>query len=303
MTFITAVLISIFWLLIAAILGGLIVYFMLRNRVRVLESELKTLQKSYGTLKDNCESRQKELDLEIRARDRKLEIAQGDFGNLQAKLEEKDRALQVEVAGRMEVQNNFNNLTDEYHKLKMSAGAIGSNAQDLDELREELAMESTRRADIEANYNHLKSECEAAQNSLKRQLQEKIAEMSLLQSNVNTVVATPEKTKTTATKKAKNSEDKKNETLDKIREKAKSFDYSRIGVANIDDKDDLKIIVGIGPFIEEKLHALSIYTFEQISKFTDEDVSQVTEAIAFFPGRIQRDHWISQAAELWEKKK
>jgi predicted flap endonuclease-1-like 5' DNA nuclease len=71
----------------------------------------------------------------------------------------------------------------------------------------------------------------------------------------------------------------------------------------VEDKDDLKIIVGIGPFIEEKLHALGIYTFEQISKFTDADVEQVTEAIEFFPGRIQRDHWISQAAELWEKKK
>ncbi|MEO1653247.1 MAG: hypothetical protein AAFU64_06860, partial [Bacteroidota bacterium] len=97
-------------------------------------------------------------------------------------------------------------------------------------------------------------------------------------------------------------EEKKAQALDKIKEKAQSFDYSNMGMAKADQKDDLKLIKGVGPFIEEKLNALNIYIFEQIAKFSEKDVEQVTNAIEFFPGRIQRDNWISQAGELADKK-
>jgi predicted flap endonuclease-1-like 5' DNA nuclease len=43
---------------------------------------------------------------------------------------------------------------------------------------------------------------------------------------------------------------------------------------------------------------LGIYTFRQISNFTDEDILIVTDAIEYFPGRIERDEWIPQAKEL-----
>ena len=65
-----------------------------------------------------------------------------------------------------------------------------------------------------------------------------------------------------------------------------------------DMKDDLTKISGIGPFIEKKLNGLGIYTFEQISGFTPETVAKVTEAIEFFPGRIERDNWVDQAKAL-----
>ena len=57
-------------------------------------------------------------------------------------------------------------------------------------------------------------------------------------------------------------------------------------------------IVGIGGWIKEKLNALDIFTFRQISNFNKDDVHVVTEAIEYFPGRIERDEWIHQAQEL-----
>ena len=63
-------------------------------------------------------------------------------------------------------------------------------------------------------------------------------------------------------------------------------------------KDDLQVIKGIGPFIEEKLNALGIYTFSQISKMTPEIEEEVNVAIEFFPGRVKRDEWAKQASEL-----
>jgi predicted flap endonuclease-1-like 5' DNA nuclease len=77
---------------------------------------------------------------------------------------------------------------------------------------------------------------------------------------------------------------------------------SKIPVATAADKDELKLINGVGPFIEKKLNGLGIYTFEQVSKFDDELSNQITDAIQFFPGRIQRDNWVGQAAELYGKK-
>ena len=63
-------------------------------------------------------------------------------------------------------------------------------------------------------------------------------------------------------------------------------------------KDDLKLINGIGPFIEGQLNEIEIYAFQQIAAFDDKTIDDVTTAIGFFPGRILRDDWIGQAARL-----
>jgi predicted flap endonuclease-1-like 5' DNA nuclease len=68
-------------------------------------------------------------------------------------------------------------------------------------------------------------------------------------------------------------------------------------------KDDLKLINGIGPAIEKKLNGLGIYSFRQISEFTPDNIEEISTAIRFFPGRIERDNWVSQARNLEEEKR
>jgi predicted flap endonuclease-1-like 5' DNA nuclease len=94
------------------------------------------------------------------------------------------------------------------------------------------------------------------------------------------------------------SKDKRTERLKQLRERKARINYNRIGIAKKEEADDLTIISGIGGWIKEKLNALDIYTLLQISNFTEEDVHTVTEAIEYFPGRIERDEWILQAQEL-----
>jgi predicted flap endonuclease-1-like 5' DNA nuclease len=94
------------------------------------------------------------------------------------------------------------------------------------------------------------------------------------------------------------SKDKRMELLNRIRERKTQIYYDRIGIAKKEEADDLTVISGIGGWIKEKLNALDIYTFRQISHFTEEDVQLVTEVIEYFPGRIERDEWILQAQEL-----
>jgi hypothetical protein len=64
------------------------------------------------------------------------------------------------------------------------------------------------------------------------------------------------------------------------------------------NRDNLQEISGIGPFIEQKLNALGIFTFEQISKMDSEIEEQVNIAIEFFPGRVKRDEWSRQAYDF-----
>jgi predicted flap endonuclease-1-like 5' DNA nuclease len=90
--------------------------------------------------------------------------------------------------------------------------------------------------------------------------------------------------------------------LSRIAARSGELNFDRIGRATAAEADDLKDIVGIGPFLERKLHSLGIFTFRQIANFTREDTAKVNEIIEFFPGRIERDNWVDQSKLYHERK-
>ena len=61
--------------------------------------------------------------------------------------------------------------------------------------------------------------------------------------------------------------------------------------------DDLKKLSGVGPALEKKLHAAGVTSFAQIAAWTEEDVAAMNETLSF-KGRIEREGWVAQAAEL-----
>ena len=63
------------------------------------------------------------------------------------------------------------------------------------------------------------------------------------------------------------------------------------------EADDLKRIKGVGPVIEETLNELGIYHFQQVADFSTDNVAWVDNYISF-PGRIEREGWVSQAVDL-----
>jgi predicted flap endonuclease-1-like 5' DNA nuclease len=62
--------------------------------------------------------------------------------------------------------------------------------------------------------------------------------------------------------------------------------------------DDLVRIHGVGPKIANLLESLGIISFRQVARFTQADAATVNEALEVFPGRIERDDWMSSAREL-----
>ena len=62
-------------------------------------------------------------------------------------------------------------------------------------------------------------------------------------------------------------------------------------------RDNLKLIKGIGPRIEKGLNDLGVFHFDQIAAWDRKTVLWVENHFSF-PGRIGREKWIAQAADL-----
>lgn len=61
--------------------------------------------------------------------------------------------------------------------------------------------------------------------------------------------------------------------------------------------DDLKLLKGVGPKLEQTLNELGFFHFDQIAAWGEAEVAWVDSRLKF-KGRIERDGWIDQAAKL-----
>ncbi|SFK54213.1 endonuclease [Shimia haliotis] len=61
--------------------------------------------------------------------------------------------------------------------------------------------------------------------------------------------------------------------------------------------DDLKLLKGVGPALEKKLHAAGVTTFAQIAAWGSQDIADMDDKLSF-KGRIERDGWVEQAKKL-----
>lgn len=59
--------------------------------------------------------------------------------------------------------------------------------------------------------------------------------------------------------------------------------------------DDLKVIEGIGPKLEELCNSLGFYHIDQIAGWSAEEIGWVDANLAGFKGRVTRDKWVAQA--------
>jgi F-type H+-transporting ATPase subunit gamma len=71
----------------------------------------------------------------------------------------------------------------------------------------------------------------------------------------------------------------------------------RASAVSVLDADKLQDIVGIGPVIDGKLKSMGITTFAQIAAWSDADAQRIGAELDF-PGRIERENWITQAREF-----
>ena len=63
------------------------------------------------------------------------------------------------------------------------------------------------------------------------------------------------------------------------------------------ESDDLKLIPGVTPELEKKLHKLGLIKFEQIANLSDDEIAKVDEALSL-NGQIENDDWTAKAVAL-----
>ena len=64
--------------------------------------------------------------------------------------------------------------------------------------------------------------------------------------------------------------------------------------------DDLKQIKGVGPKLEQLLHEMGYFHFDQIAAWGPEEIAWIDENLQGFRGRVSRDDWVAQAKILAE---
>jgi NADH-quinone oxidoreductase subunit E len=62
--------------------------------------------------------------------------------------------------------------------------------------------------------------------------------------------------------------------------------------------DDLKMIRGIGPKLEQMLNSMGVFHYDQIAAWQDAEIAWVDENLEGFKGRVTRDDWVTQAGRL-----
>jgi NADH-quinone oxidoreductase subunit E len=67
--------------------------------------------------------------------------------------------------------------------------------------------------------------------------------------------------------------------------------------ARAQSPDDLKVIAGIGPKLEQVLNGFGIWTYAQIAALSDAQIGLLEDKLGF-RGRIGRDDWVGQATKL-----
>ncbi len=105
--------------------------------------------------------------------------------------------------------------------------------------------------------------------------------------------------KAAAKKPAAKAEAPKAAAAEKAPAKAKAADAAPAALFTAPEgpADDLKKISGVGPVLEKKLNALGVTTFAQVAAMSRDDIEKLDDALSF-KGRIDRDNWLEQAAEL-----
>lgn len=84
----------------------------------------------------------------------------------------------------------------------------------------------------------------------------------------------------------------KAETAEVAEEAPETLTAARDGKA-----DDLKLLKGVGPKLEQTLNELGFFHFDQVAAWTGAEVAWVDSRLTF-KGRIERDGWIDQAKKL-----
>ncbi len=308
-----------FIMLIAFLFGLLLGYILRSRRVMQLRKELKEANKELADARAQAEALEEQLGLKeadlkkagfaVREAEARAERIEEEKGGLHKEIFELNRKLD-------ELQSANKSQEATIEELNTAIIGLQSKNQQLSETLETEDQSVEGMAQMQSIYNATRQRLEALEERLDRlageneNLREELH--GLKSSGIMAATAAPLVAPSTEERQEPRSIHPEPGLPDAgvVEEEPvvvvnpdKPFLKDKVGVAaEADEKDDLTRIEGIGPFLEKKLNEIGVFTYEEIASWDSKRIKEVTEAIQYFEGRIDRDNWVEQAARLALKK-
>ncbi len=333
---------AILFIMLIAFLFGLLVGYLLRSRrVALLRRELKEKEKELAEVRVELEALQeqfalKEADLkkagfaveEAEARVSRIEEEKGslhrDIFQLNRRIEELEAGAKSYTATIEDLNNQLAGHNHQEESLKEHITALNEQLLSLQshnlELSSSLEQEGQSLNDLaqmQSIYNATRNRLEALENRLERLSEEnqelRLGLRKLQESSQPAERSIPHEPPLSAGEPLEISALHphpglpdasliENEPEVVIGADKQILAEKIILPDEAPEQDDLTRIDGIGPFLEKKLHEIGVFTYDEIAAWDSERIREVTAAIQYFEGRIERDNWVEQAAHLAMKK-
>ena len=231
-----------------------------------------------------------------------IEQLEAEMKRLQAEMEKKKAALESSKKEPLpEKESVKESLDDEKERLSIEASDAIVKAEEEVELAKEEVSEAIKRAEqeeAEAEEARLVAEMEedeareakAYAEAAKRKLDDALRKADLAGKDGEQFTEEMEREK------------REGLILERVTERGDSLDWSKIGISEGNNPDDLSLINGIEEFTQRKLNALGIFTFRQIANIDSDAGKDVNDALELLPGKIAELAWAQQAITMLELK-
>ncbi len=231
-----------------------------------------------------------------------IEQLEAEMERLQAEMEKKKAALESSKKEPLpEKESLKESLDDEKERLSIEASDAIVKAEEEVELAKEEVSEAIKRAEqeeAEAEEARLVAEMEedeareakAYAEAAKRKLDDALRKADLAGKDGEQFTEEMEREK------------REGLILERVTERGDSLDWSKIGISEGNNPDDLSLINGIEEFTQRKLNALGIFTFRQIANIDSDAGKDVNDALELLPGKVAELAWAQQAITMLELK-
>ena len=232
-----------------------------------------------------------------------IEQLEAEMKRLEAEMEKKKAALESSKKEPVpeEVEQVNESLVDEKERLSIEASDAIVKAEEEVELAKEEAAEAIKRAEqeeAEAEEARLVAEMEedeareakAYAEAAKRKLDDALRRADLAGKDAEQYTEEMEREK------------REGLIIERITKRGDSLDWSKIGISEGNNPDDLTLINGIEEFTQRKLNALGIFTFRQIANIDSKAGKEVNDALELLPGKVAELAWAQQAITMLELK-
>jgi predicted flap endonuclease-1-like 5' DNA nuclease len=231
-----------------------------------------------------------------------IEQLEAEMERLQAEMEKKKAALESSKKEPLPKKESVKeSLDDEKERLSIEASDAIVKAEEEVELAKEEVSEAIKRAEqeeAEAEEARLVAEMEedeareakAYAEAAKRKLDDALRKADLAGKDAEQFTEEMEREK------------REGLILERVTERGDSLDWSKIGISEGNNPDDLSLINGIEEFTQRKLNALGIFTFRQIANIDSDAGKDVNDALELLPGKVAELAWAQQAITMLELK-